>query len=68
MEFTKLEKEILHKIDEITGGFGEEQKYILECLEEQNYDIKIVRGVIGSLVKKGELIYQDNYIYMKNAE
>lgn len=68
MEFTKLEKEILYKIDEITGGFGEEQKYILECLEEQNYDIKIVRGVIGSLVKKGELIYQDNYIYMKNAE
>lgn len=64
MKLTKLEKEIFEKIDIIADGFAETPDYILECLRQEGYDIKIVRGVIGSLVKKGKLLHQGDAIYI----
>lgn len=64
MELTKLEKEILQEIDDLTDGFGEETNYILDYLKSKGYDMKVTRGVIGSLVKKEELVHQGDAIYM----
>ena len=67
MQLTEKEKEILTEIDLITDGFGEMQDYIIECLKAKKYDLKIIRGVIGSLVKKGCIVYQEDMIYMKEV-
>jgi hypothetical protein len=67
MKLTEKEKEILAEIDSITDGFGEMQDYVIECLRAKKYDLKIIRGVIGSLVKKGYIEYQEDMIYMKEV-
>jgi DNA-binding MarR family transcriptional regulator len=67
MKLTEKEKEILAEIDSITDGFGEMQDYVIECLRAIKYDLKIIRGVIGSLVKKGYIEYQEDMIYMKDV-
>jgi len=67
MKLTEKEREILEEIDSITDGFGEMQDYIIECLRAKKYDLKIIRGVIGSLVKKGYIEYQEDMIYMKEV-
>ena len=64
-ELTKLEKEILEEIIGITDDFGEQDEFIYECLEEDGYDMKIARGVIGSLAKKGKIYFDEDYVGSK---
>lgn len=65
MELTKLEKEILELVEEATGGFAEEAKYIYKHITKNGYDMKVARGVIGSLVKKNILEFDSDseFIY-----
>ena len=61
-KLTKLEDEILQAIIEITDDFGEEDKFIYDCLKEDGYNMNIVRGVIGSLVKKERIFFSEDYM------
>lgn len=61
---TKLENEVLDRIDLFTCGFGETPEFILDCFKKDGYDTRVVRGAIGSLVKKGKLLHQGDVIYI----
>ena len=64
-ELTENEKMLLNDIIVLTDDFGEEDEFIYENLKEGGYDMKIARGVIGSLVKKGYIFFDEDYVGSK---
>lgn len=64
IKLTDLEREIFYKIFVITGGFGEDPKYLVDELLKYGYNAQVLGGIMSNLIQKNVLWHQGDAIYI----
>lgn len=64
IKLTDLEREVFYKIFDITGGYGEEPKYLVDELLKDGYNAQVLGGIMSNLIQKNVLWHQGDAIFI----